>query len=283
MKLTQKELAALTAIDASEYGSLLTDAVWSFTIADNIPNSAGIARRAVPGIVASLQKKGYTRSGFSDGERTVEMTAAGAQAYTDAIGKRARKAISWDNKAQCEIWLDPTGMVAPVVEAAPVAPANKVTSPTATAYWDQAPVPAATETPEEKAAARELEASTDIAEVLSHGTPVIIALSNRMCRELSAAEEGAYDDALDVEPSGRIRDPRTHAHLVAKRDAEMGRLRILSLAEAADLYYAICSGTFQNSSAEAARAALLLAPKLRESARRVDPEMVRMWPGPRAK
>jgi DNA-binding MarR family transcriptional regulator len=88
-KLTTKELAVLRALDSSEYGSFLTDAVWSFTIADN----SDLTPKSIPGICASLQKKGYTRHGESDGQKTIEMTKEGALAYIAANGGGSHKHV----------------------------------------------------------------------------------------------------------------------------------------------------------------------------------------------
>jgi DNA-binding MarR family transcriptional regulator len=86
MKLTPKQLALLTAIDNSEYGDQLCDAVWTFSISDN----SDLAPKSVPGIIASLIQKGLVLSG-GDGtdqdEYFVHMTEAGAAAYLAVVGK----------------------------------------------------------------------------------------------------------------------------------------------------------------------------------------------------
>jgi translation initiation factor 6 (eIF-6) len=91
IKLTQNELEALRAIDKSEYGEHLQDAVWSFTIVDN----SSLKTRSVPGIVASLNKKGLVVSSmYEEGQATVEMTDLGVKTYTEtlaALGEKPKK------------------------------------------------------------------------------------------------------------------------------------------------------------------------------------------------
>jgi len=87
MKLTTKELILLKAIDASEYGDRLLDSVWTFTITDN----SDLNPRSVPGIIASLLKKGLVITGGStrsnDDDYNIAMTEAGAKAYLAVVGK----------------------------------------------------------------------------------------------------------------------------------------------------------------------------------------------------
>lgn len=87
--LTQSELAVLSAIDASEYGDSLTDAVWTFTIADH----SGLKPRSIPGVIASLNKKGLTTSIDDGKDSCIQMTRAGVRAYLAAVGSAARKLV----------------------------------------------------------------------------------------------------------------------------------------------------------------------------------------------
>ena len=97
MKLTPNEFAVLRAIDDSEFGDGLMDAIWTFSIADNVYlNSYGdMPKSSIPGIVASLNKKGYLVSQKGErGERDsdgVYMTEAGADAYIEANGGKCNK------------------------------------------------------------------------------------------------------------------------------------------------------------------------------------------------
>jgi hypothetical protein len=113
---------------------------------------------------------------------------------------------------------------------------------------------------------------------------IIVSLNNALCRELASAEEGAYDDARDQEererPQGADRPTVSHAHAVALREASAGRVRVRSIAEAIDMYYAVCSGTFKLRSPEAFRAAVRIADNLRETVRSASPETVKRWPRP---
>jgi hypothetical protein len=81
-KLTSNELKALTAIVKSEYNDSgsLTATVWSFTIGDN----SDLKLRSIPGVVSSLVKKGFVVCGGAGNEATVQMTAEGVKAYTEA-------------------------------------------------------------------------------------------------------------------------------------------------------------------------------------------------------
>ena len=92
MKITKNELAALAAIDASEYGSYLSDEIWSFSIADN----SELKPKSIPGIVASLSKKGLVVCGGSGREgdwKTCGMTPAGIAVYLAANGGKSRKEV----------------------------------------------------------------------------------------------------------------------------------------------------------------------------------------------
>lgn len=92
VKLTAMELAALTAIDHSEYGDALDEPIWSFSVTDNIDKA--IPKKSVPGIVSSLSKKGLVHcsgggapisTGAPD-DATIMMSEAGIRAYVAAVG-----------------------------------------------------------------------------------------------------------------------------------------------------------------------------------------------------
>jgi hypothetical protein len=71
------QMILLIAIDSSEYGDTLTDAVWQFSA----HNRAAILPRSIPGVVAGLVKKGYLTSDGSGNEATYAMTQNGAMLY----------------------------------------------------------------------------------------------------------------------------------------------------------------------------------------------------------
>lgn len=88
--LTVKELAVLQAIDDSEYGDLLTDAVWTFSIADNVALNI-VPVKGIPGVVASLNKKGFLVSvKDSDGD-CVYLTDAGVKAFLETNGSSKKR------------------------------------------------------------------------------------------------------------------------------------------------------------------------------------------------
>ena len=80
--LTANELTVLKAIDDSEYGCYLTDAIWSFSIADN----CNLAPTSIPGVVSSLVKKGLVRCAGYGNDAEVRMTDIGAHEYIRANG-----------------------------------------------------------------------------------------------------------------------------------------------------------------------------------------------------
>jgi hypothetical protein len=87
MKITVSELKVLEALDASEYGDVLTDPVWTFSVTEE----CGIASASVAGVVSSLVKKGLVWAGGTSRDATLQMTEAGAAAYLDATGGTSRK------------------------------------------------------------------------------------------------------------------------------------------------------------------------------------------------
>jgi hypothetical protein len=85
MKLTTNELKVLTAIDNSEYGDRLQDAVWTFSVTDN----SDLNPRSVPGIIASLLKKDLVvtgGNGTQDNEYHISITDMGVIVYLETIG-----------------------------------------------------------------------------------------------------------------------------------------------------------------------------------------------------
>lgn len=85
-KLTPNQFAVLSAIDTSEYGCDLGDAVWTFTIADN----CGLSSRSIPGTIGSLIRKGFVKS-CGGPEANIHMTEAGELAYIAANGGVSKK------------------------------------------------------------------------------------------------------------------------------------------------------------------------------------------------
>lgn len=88
--LTNNELLILTAIDKSEYGDHLQEAVWTFTLADHSP----LRGKEISGTVASLVKKGFVRVAGEGREMEISITDRGAAAYVKVVGKaKVRKAV----------------------------------------------------------------------------------------------------------------------------------------------------------------------------------------------
>ena len=86
MSLTAKELEVLKAIDTSEYGDYLDDAIWSWALSDNVEN---VEPASLPGVVASLSKKGLIAVDSVErhgDEATISMTDEGIAAYVEAVG-----------------------------------------------------------------------------------------------------------------------------------------------------------------------------------------------------
>jgi hypothetical protein len=81
--LTALELMFLKAIDNSEYGDNLEDAVWFWSVAD----STTCDKKQLSGIVSSLVNKDLicTQDTGTD-EHTVWFTDAGVDAYLTAVG-----------------------------------------------------------------------------------------------------------------------------------------------------------------------------------------------------
>lgn len=99
VKITDMELQVLKAIDASEYGSELGDAVWTLTIADN----SNLEGRAISGLLSSLRKKRLVSLGNSDGGDTVEMTQLGMTVYSNAVGRPKKPQISQKSEVSVDL------------------------------------------------------------------------------------------------------------------------------------------------------------------------------------
>lgn len=111
--------------------------------------------------------------------------------------------------------------------------------------------------------------------------PIRIRLSERLRAELSACEEGSYSDMQAEADAGREPDRplSSHTHIIASRKPR-GFLVIRNAAEADDVYYSVCSGTFAlrektDEFPGNLRAARRIANILRPYAK---PETVRMFP-----
>lgn len=90
MKITANEFAVMQAIDASEYGDGLCDAIWTFSMSDH----CSLAKRAIPGTVSSLTKKGLVVTGGTtsrvEGDMfTIGLTEKGATVYLAQCKKRS--------------------------------------------------------------------------------------------------------------------------------------------------------------------------------------------------
>jgi len=94
IKLTNLEFAVLQAIDRSEYGDVIMDDIWTFSVWDNIDHAVCKSARSIPGVVASLLKKGLVRSGAGSGGDDlawIGMTRDGMNAYLDSCVTRTVK------------------------------------------------------------------------------------------------------------------------------------------------------------------------------------------------
>lgn len=105
--------------------------------------------------------------------------------------------------------------------------------------------------------------------------PLAIRLSARKIEELRECELGAYEDDEAKVEKGEEPDRalESHTYTVCKR-ATGAVLSIADADEAEDVYYAVCSGTFQLHHLSAARQ---IADLLRPYAL---PETVKLWPRP---
>lgn len=106
--------------------------------------------------------------------------------------------------------------------------------------------------------------------------PIRIKLSAAVLEKLGQCELGSWEDLNgdDPDPEGLESRPlESHTYAVVERSPKTV-LVINNPAEAEDVYYAVCSGTFQLYYLRAARK---IADRLRPHAL---PETVKLWPGP---
>lgn len=84
INITAKELEAMKAVDWSEYGDHITDAVWSWSVHENMDMDV----KARGGVLASLSKKGVLHvdnSGDID-EDCIYFTEMGAKLFIEMVG-----------------------------------------------------------------------------------------------------------------------------------------------------------------------------------------------------
>lgn len=82
--------------------------------------------------------------------------------------------------------------------------------------------------------------------------PLIIRLAPALLEDFRESELGAYEDAQPGGPSeheGPARYGSTHAYEILGRHLARGKIEIRDLDEAAEVYFAAASGTFQLSDA----------------------------------
>lgn len=81
--MTALELAILTAIVSSEYGSGEADtgSIWTFSVWDNIDRAVCPSRRSLSGGISSLVKKGLVSSYEAGNDSTIRLTNDGVAAY----------------------------------------------------------------------------------------------------------------------------------------------------------------------------------------------------------
>ena len=118
---------------------------------------------------------------------------------------------------------------------------------------------------------------------------ITLRLSRRTVIALAISEEGRHEDyqrAIAEHEAAQGDSPKPKpclAYMHAVRALENSAsskqvtLRIDEAAAAEDLYYAVCSGTFQIGRLRAARN---IANSLRERVRITDPALVQRWPAP---
>ena len=101
-----------------------------------------------------------------------------------------------------------------------------------------------------------------------------IRINPAALEEFQHSEHGSYEDHGSPDVG--------HVWNILQRHT--GLIEVRSDAEAAEVFYAVCSGTFQLDAPEEGkvyfRTACRIADKLREAARRSDPEMVARWKAP---
>lgn len=112
---------------------------------------------------------------------------------------------------------------------------------------------------------------------------IAIRLSNAAATELYHSEYGSYEDHTPVDGGpAAARYGETHVcDLIMRGHRQKTSTRILLTdSEAAEFYYALCSGTFQLHDKGYFQTACRLADRLRDAARRHDADLVKHWPAP---
>jgi hypothetical protein len=99
--------------------------------------------------------------------------------------------------------------------------------------------------------------------------PIRIRVSKQALEEFVCSEEGSWSDH-DEAPDHQCAILQRHKTSIEIRNAE----------EAAKVYYACCSGTFQLDYKGFLRTARRIANELREAAKQHDPDIVKHWPAP---
>ena len=110
--------------------------------------------------------------------------------------------------------------------------------------------------------------------------PIKIKISSKLAQELAYCEEGRHEDYethKEEYPDYPILDYPHAYHIADKAATDRGNLVIENNEQASDLYYAVCSGTFQlYHLATSTR----IADILREVVRAHEPSLVNRWPAP---
>lgn len=106
---------------------------------------------------------------------------------------------------------------------------------------------------------------------------IAIRLSNAAATDLYMCESGSHDDT-----NGEARYGDTHVCDIIQRSPRYKADTRITLtdSEAAEVYYALCSGTFQLEHMGYLPTAKRLANRLRDAAGRHDADLVKYWPAP---
>ena len=99
MNITPNELEVINAINDSEYGDLITDEIWTWSIADNVKTLKG---KEISVTVSSLLKKDLVHSYGWGEEAVVYLTEAGAALVTSEKKKptAAEAKAYWASKGE---------------------------------------------------------------------------------------------------------------------------------------------------------------------------------------
>lgn len=108
--------------------------------------------------------------------------------------------------------------------------------------------------------------------------PIVIKISAVHLDELASSEMGSYDDMSQQPADKRERQLDSHCCVIAQRYKT--KLVINNLAEAEDVYYAVCSGTFMKRDKRSYTMACKIADILRPIVKEHCPETVRLWDAP---